>query len=201
MNEQYLLSICIPTYNRCTFLNESLKRIEYQFKSLINEVELIVSDNCSTDNTAIIVQDYINKKLPIKYIKNIENIGPDRNIAQCFRIAKGKYVWVLGDDDFLEDGALNEIMKVLDDGDYGLIHLQTNPIRQNTQKQNSKTEYSDSRKFISTISYLITFISSNIVNRKYVEQIDFSKYEGSFFLTNSIVYDGCSFRKTEYSYS
>ena len=102
--EQYetILSICIPTYKRANILEGALKAIDKAIQLIDKEkIELVVSDNCSPDNTFQVVQEYIDKGLPIKYIRNTENIGADDNILQCFRLAKSKYVWVIGDDDYI----------------------------------------------------------------------------------------------------
>jgi glycosyltransferase involved in cell wall biosynthesis len=166
MESKYLLSLCIPTYNRGNFLNISLSRIEKQLKNITDLVELVVSDNCSTDNTTEVVQKYIDGGLPVIYIRNQENIGPDGNFVQCFCNAKGKYVWVLGDDDFLEEGVLVKIMDVLKTDTFGLIHLQIK-----SKGESYLTKYDNPEKFLLAFSYWITFLSSNIVNSKYVSQI------------------------------
>ena len=57
-----LLSICIPTYNRAEILDKSLESITKQdIFQKTDEVEIIVSDNCSQDNTHNIVHKYIEK--------------------------------------------------------------------------------------------------------------------------------------------
>ena len=57
---KYLLSICIPTYNRASFLKEALSRVLSQLSQIKdnNKIELLVSDNCSTDNTAEVVSEF-----------------------------------------------------------------------------------------------------------------------------------------------
>lgn len=173
-----LLSLCIPTYNRAPFLDILLGRIAGQTGELVNpeNLELFVSDNCSDDNTPDVVKKYLQAGLPINYIRNESNLGMDGNFVQCFRKAKGKYIWLLGDDDFLKEGALNKILQSLNGGDYGLVHLDVVSKKIETPK-----EYTDSRQFISDVSYWITFISGNIVNSKYVPVVDFEKYMGTFF--------------------
>lgn len=178
MSEQPLLTLCIPTFNRAPFLDILLSKIEKQTGEFVNIrfLELIVSDNCSNDNTSQIVHKYLNKGLAITYIRNDSNLGMDGNFVQCFKKATGKYIWLLGDDDFLKDGALNKIMLELNGSEYGLVHLQVG-----SKCQKFKTVYWDSQAFISSISFWITFISSNIVNAKYVPLINFEKYMGTYF--------------------
>jgi glycosyltransferase involved in cell wall biosynthesis len=174
--DEYLLTIAMPTYNRAQFLDGSLAIIKSQFIALKYNVEIIVSDNCSSDNTKDVVEKYICGGLPIKYIKNQKNLGMDGNFVQCFRMAKGRYVWCLGDDDYLAEGALDYLLAILHNKNYGLIHCAVRP-----KRSESCVEYANIRKYIADVSYWITFISANIVSTDFVQEIDFEKYMGTFF--------------------
>lgn len=176
-NQQPLLSLCIPTYNRDKFLNESINRIEKQISELDdpNIIEFIISDNCSTDTTSKVVEEHIQKGTNIRYIRNDKNLGMDGNFVSCFKKAKGKYIWLLGDDDYLLENGLSIIIDTLQKGDYGLIHINMSPCKC------KKHIYLDYQKFISDISYWITFISANIVNSGFVSKVDFNDYMGTFF--------------------
>ena len=120
MKHEPLLTISIPTYNRSFYLDRILTIIQDQYSP---EIELIVSDNCSTDETQKIVEKFLQKKLPIRYFKNESNLGPDLNVAQCYYEAKGKYVLVFGDDDIFLPGAIKKILKILREGEFGLVFL------------------------------------------------------------------------------
>ncbi|GAB6011239.1 glycosyltransferase family 2 protein [Viscerimonas tarda] len=176
MENNFLLSLCIPTYNRGRILDLSLSKIKEQLNTVSEPIELIVSDNCSPDDTQAIVKKYIDQGLAIRYIRNSVNLGMDGNFVQCFREAKGKYVWLLGDDDILFDNSLSLIIDILKEDTYGLLHLQIG-----SPKKELFSIETDSQKFFSEVSFWITFISSNIVNTKYVPQIDFNKYLGTYF--------------------
>lgn len=172
-----VLSICIPTYNRGKFLDISLTALSKELQTINNQdIELIVSDNCSTDNTQKVVQKHIKAGLSINYLRNETNIGMDGNFVQCFKAARSKYVWVLGDDDFIKKDVLNILIEKLKKENYGLVHL-----KMTSKKQLTYEEFSEVEFFLSDVSYWITFISSNIVQTKFVEQIDFEKYMGSYF--------------------
>lgn len=174
-----LLSLCIPTYNRATFLDSSLQRIKSQVGEFVVKCnwELIVSDNCSTDTTREVVQKYVNEGMLINYMRNSSNIGGDRNFVQCFKRATGKYIWLLGDDDYLKRGTLDKILQLLSGGDYGLVHLKMT----GKDCQTSAKTYLNSKDFISDVSYWITFMSANIVNAQAISKVDFHKYIGTFF--------------------
>jgi glycosyltransferase involved in cell wall biosynthesis len=91
-DNKYLLTLAIPTYNRALILERALKIIQPQLESAKYPVEFIVSDNASLDDTGEIVQKYINQGMPIRYIRNEQNMGPAFNIIQCVKEAKGKYI-------------------------------------------------------------------------------------------------------------
>jgi len=172
-----LFSIAIPTYNRSAFLDLCLSQILKQFPGNESYLELIVSDNASSDNTEEIVQKYISSGLPITYIKNKENTGADNNIAQAFLLATAKYVLVLADDDVLVDGSLKTILDILACGEYGVVHVQAYPYQTDFAKEFPRKQrrpetvvYDDLGDFIRRVNYFFTFISGNIVNKTLVDK-------------------------------
>ncbi len=125
-NKRPLLTIAIPTYNRAKYLEALLNCLQPQL-SLQTSVQLIVSDNASTDGTQQLAEKFASNGLSFQYIRNAENIGPDKNFLQCLDLAKGKYVWLLGDDDLLTPDALAQLVSLLEQGeateDFDLAYL------------------------------------------------------------------------------
>jgi len=162
-----LLSICIPTYNRAIKLNRSLSILKEQLVGLNDEVELLVSDNHSPDNTQKIVSEFIKKKeLHIKYNRNEKNLGFDGNFFYCINQATGKYIWLLGDDDFLKKGILKRIIDILRENDVGMLHLR------NVVGKEKGRLYTNVDEYVITISYWITYISGNIFLKEVVPKVD-----------------------------
>lgn len=121
-----VLSICIPTFNRAEFLKECLASIIPQLNGSIGEkVEVVISDNGSTDHTKKIAEEFLTKYKNIRYFKNAENIGFDRNVLSAVEKAKGDYCWLLGDDDALFKGSLEYIIPILEKGEYGYLLANT----------------------------------------------------------------------------
>lgn len=177
-DKQPLLSICIPTWNRATFLRLSFDSFLEQMRSVNRqEIELFVSDNCSDDETQMVVKEYIQMGLPITYNRNEENIGAARNFIKCMQYASGKYIYLLGDDDILEDGALVYLLAAIRNKDYGLIHI--HEFEKLTKELNV---YVNPETFLSQISYWITFMSGSIFRKDVVAQIDPSRYVGTHLL-------------------
>ena len=121
-----IISICIPTYNRDECLRQCLNSIVLQFEdSVVREsVEIVISDNASTDNTEKIVNEFQRDYSNIFYYRNSENIRVDRNIINVVEKAKGDFVWFLGDDDALFEGALEHMLEELklDKFDYCIVN-------------------------------------------------------------------------------
>lgn len=108
------LSICIPTYNRAAFLGEALDSV---IRQATDEVEIVISDNASTDHTEALVRDYQSRFPRIRYHRNPENLGADRNFLKVVEIAQGEYCWLLGSDDALVDGAIETLLSRLGSAD------------------------------------------------------------------------------------
>ncbi len=172
----YLFTIAVPTYNRASYLDICLHNICSQLKTHESEVELLISDNCSPDATEEVVHKYLSLGHPLTYLKNAENIGPDRNFEQCYRKAKGKYVLMTGDDDVLLDGALDKLLPILRGGDYGVVFLnsygfESDFVREKpADRPTGYTVYTDTLAFVNRARYLFAFMSANIFNRTLVEE-------------------------------
>lgn len=110
MNEYPLVSICIPSFN-----NE--KSISYTIDSILNQtyenIEIILIDNCSTDNTFNVMQKYLDKN--IKIYKNDENIGVVGNWNKCIEYATGKYVCIFHADDIYSPHIIEIQVKAFDE--------------------------------------------------------------------------------------
>lgn len=109
------VTIGIPTYNGVARISNALDSILLQLTPQIATlIEVVVSDNASTDNTASVVASYATRfPCPFKYRKNDINIGYDRNINTLFLHASGKYVWLLADDDALQPDAIEKVLNIL----------------------------------------------------------------------------------------
>lgn len=102
-----LISIGIPTYNRAgSYLKGA---IECVLKQTYQNLELIISDNCSTDNTEELIRTFSDKR--IKYIRQNKNIGPQNNFNYCLEQATGDYFLLLHSDDLIDIDFLECCMK------------------------------------------------------------------------------------------
>lgn len=104
-----LLSICIPTYNRSEILDNTLKSLFSNPDFDNNLIEVIVSDNCSTDNTHAIV----NKYPLVRYYRNNKNVI-DENFTIVLSYANGKYIKLFNDTLIFKKGALKKMLNIID---------------------------------------------------------------------------------------
>lgn len=95
LEEQPLLSICIPTYNRGIYLKDALQNIVSDI-AFDESVEIVISDNASSDDTFQICNAYVSKYNNISYYRNECNVR-DENFFLVLQRAKGKYVRLFND--------------------------------------------------------------------------------------------------------
>lgn len=107
------LSICVPTFNRAHHLRNCLNSIAASGLVGSGDIEVCVSDNGSTDNTRLVVKE-AERRIPVRYSRNEQNLGLARNFIRVVEMASGEFVWLLGDDDLLVPGALEEVIGLID---------------------------------------------------------------------------------------
>ena len=100
------VSICIFTYNQEHLIRECLMSVVMQ--NIDFPIEVIISDDCSTDDTPKIISEFAKKYHYIKPILRTKNIGPYKNMVETYKICKGKYVAHLDGDDYWLDNKLSD---------------------------------------------------------------------------------------------
>ncbi|MFZ2445299.1 MAG: glycosyltransferase [Syntrophobacteraceae bacterium] len=105
------VSVCIPTYNYAKYLPVAVESVLSQN---FTDFEVIVRDDCSTDNTVEVVKKYLSDERVIFGV-NERNLGLAGNWNRCLSLAKGKYIkYVFADDLLASRDALGEMASVLD---------------------------------------------------------------------------------------
>lgn len=123
MENQKLLTIVIPTYNGAGTIRDVLDSIVSQVD---DRFEVMVLNNCSTDNTLEVVAEYKDRIPNLRVESQKKNIGPDGNFLDAFKRAEGRYAHLISDDDIYIEGSISKILDVLSQyADIGLAYLQT----------------------------------------------------------------------------
>lgn len=197
LETQKKLTIAIPTYNRANYLEILLYSILVQYDGIKEFLELIISDNASTDNTKDVVDQFILRGLDINYVRQKINLGPDVNIANCFRFSSGEYVWIMGDDEYFGDNVLKFILDRLSESKYGLVYVESFSYQDthaffNVDNDNIKLKEYARTKFVRRVNVKFGFISGNIINKNiFLQYFDTSltgKYLGTYFVQLSWTY-------------
>ncbi|GIW23336.1 MAG: glycosyl transferase [Candidatus Sericytochromatia bacterium] len=200
MKEKPLLSICIPTYNRDKFLDETIESVISQItKDIKEKVELCISDNASTDDTDKVIEKWkVKSPIRIVYNKNNENLGADRNYLKVIEIASGEYCWFLGSDDKIAPTAIKMVLDLIADFKYDILitnrlecDLKMNPIRNQSffKKPNLTWNIYDAKmlkKYFDNVNFLagvFAYISSIILRKKiWVVDSNIEKFIGTAYV-------------------
>jgi len=107
------LSICIPTYNFGRFIGETLSSIVPQAGE---DVEIVVLDGGSTDNTSEVVEGFRSVFPRLFYRRKEKKGGIDQDMAESVSLARGEYCWLFSSDDVMEPGKIPEVLEAIRTG-------------------------------------------------------------------------------------
>jgi glycosyltransferase involved in cell wall biosynthesis len=116
------VSILIPVYNRANLVEET---IQSALKQTYRNIEIIIVDNKSTDDTWKILEKISAKHKRIKIFQNKTNIGPVRNWKRCIDKASGEYGKILWSDDMIAPEFIEKAIPYLEREDVGFVFTKT----------------------------------------------------------------------------
>lgn len=111
MNDQPLVSICIPTYNGRDFLSVS---VESALAQTTAAIEILIVDDASTDGTPKLADDYSRRDARVRVVRNSTNLGLVGNWNRCVSLAAGRWIKFLFQDDMLEPHCVESMLEVAD---------------------------------------------------------------------------------------
>ncbi len=192
----FLLSICVPTYNRADLLEHCLNSISKSISGYEDFIEVIISDNNSSDNTQAVINSFHNRIKNIFSYRNSTNLGFNGNLIKIVdEYVSGRYCWIIGDDDFLSCCAIKVLFKQLIDTNVDYINFNFNTINIgeiNTFNKNGELEpisknyyygrFEDNISLLNNYgNILFTFISASIIRSDILKKIDLSKIDGDMW--------------------
>jgi glycosyltransferase involved in cell wall biosynthesis len=156
-NRQPLLSICIPTYNRAEYLVGALENITSD-PAFDERVEIVISDNASTDDTKDVVGYFIKSYSNIYYYKNLENIR-DQNFILALSRGRGKYLRLFNDTLRLKHGVLQTMLDIIikTPETESIFFMQNIHFNGNIERV---CEIKGTNELLSEVSYYITWIAN-----------------------------------------
>ncbi len=169
-----LVTIAIPTYNRAdTYLPQAL---ESALSQTYPNIEIVVSDNCSTDNTEAAVRSHADPR--IRYFRQAKNITPNDNFNFCLSQARGDYFLLLHDDDMTDPDFVDACMRKANYAtNVGIIRTGTRIIDANgnvlAERENKDDKLSTEDFFVAWLeSRSVSFLCSTLFNTKFLKEID-----------------------------
>lgn len=106
-----IVSICIPVRNGAQFIGQAVTSV---LKQSYRNFEVVIVDNCSTDNTASLIREMALSDSRIRFYSNDYDLGLVGNLNTCLQYACGVYVKFVLADDMLMAGCLEKMVSVLD---------------------------------------------------------------------------------------
>jgi glycosyltransferase involved in cell wall biosynthesis len=151
------VSICLPVFNGENYVREAIKSaLEQSFAKL----ELIISDNASTDGTADICRDACVRDQRVRYFRADVNHGLARNFNSAFHMARGRFVMWMGHDDIIATDYVSRCVETMEaDREVVLCFAHTNYIDEKgvlikrVKLQNDGTSASPSERFKNIVAY------------------------------------------------
>lgn len=210
-----IFSIIIPNYNHANFLQQRIKSILQQS---MQDFEIIIIDDASTDNSREIIEEYRSNKKISHIVFNERNSGS--LLAQWnkgIRIAKGNWIWIAESDDIADPHFLEECADNINSHpDAGLFYCDSKILDETTQQitrrisdrknsifktrkwsnaysQNGITEINECLKYDCTINNVSAAVfKKELALQIFKESVSFSYYaDWYFFLQSCLLTDIC----------
>ena len=185
-----LLTIAIPTWNRAQILDKALFAVLSQIENNKDNIEIIVSDNASNDNTDEIIKKHLEKFSALNIIHNTqsENTGYFGNFKKCRELSNGAYFWLLSDNDYIGNGLIDYLLNILKNVTPSFVFLKDwKHANEVSTKFNYSTNTYPVDKAIETFNYKTTLISAVIFqNDKINDKEIFNDFNGNTFLGFSL---------------
>lgn len=179
------LSICIPTYNRSECLRDCLTSVVASIAGHERDIEIVISNNASTDNTEKVIHEFKEAHPSIRYHRNAQNIGGERNFRHVATLAQGENLWIFGDDDKMEANAVSIVLNHIRAG-YGLIicnytlwDQQFSHLRKKTCGLAGKEDqiFEDANELMKRFGLHLGYISSVVIRRSFFLEASAQEYE------------------------
>ncbi len=187
-----LLSIAIPTFNRAEQLAFCLNSILEQSSQLSDKIEIVISNNNSSDATSEVVRKYARKFKHFRYVEQARKLSIEENANAVARLAKGKFLWLFGDDDYLEPNGLKVVVDTIKENDCHFYILNRSRANDDLSKKIVDNwmdvpdelilDYDTLLSFVEEWGFIsiIGFYNASVFNRKMYLRVDAEKYYNLF---------------------
>lgn len=205
MASNKLISICLPTFNGARTLRVTLDSMISQIEKMTGPnreyFEIVLTDDCSSDETPLILKEYAAKYDFVRYFINERNLGMDGNFKKSALNSAGKFVWYSGQDDIFLDGALAKALQVINAyPEAGLIYFNYSQFDEYRQKivcnsmfhlqavSPDKIDFAKDLFFNNASEYFSffndgpSFLPAIVMKRSFWETTDTNDFVGTYFV-------------------
>ena len=197
INQSFLISICIPSYNRPLELKRLLESIDTKNSEII---QIVVCEDKSParQEVAKVVEDFKTaSKYQVKYIENEVNLGYDKNLKALINNADGEYIMYMGDDDMFIPNALDQYIEfLLKNKDCGYILRSYRNIYKDGSEEYFRY-FKNSRRFDAGVETYINlfdksvFISGFCIKKNYTLNFLTDELDGSLLFQLYLLAEVC----------
>ena len=156
--EQYLLGVCIPTFNRCKIVEECVNRL----LSYDLSIEIVVSDNASTDGTYETLSKIKDNRF--KLFKQKNNVGASFNIHTTFMRSTAKYGILISDEEDLDEDTLKYLIDFFKNRDDIGVFLGSGIVLNGKNKTYSNYEYDSAEAALFDLGFKTRYMSGIVMN-------------------------------------
>ena len=164
---------------------------------MLPSVELVVVDGASPDNTPEVMAQYLLRYPQIRYFREQENSGIDRDYDKAVGYARGDYCWLMTDDDLLRSGAVFRVVDSLDESsDLVVVNAEVQNADFSTVFDtgilkfpiDQKYEEKDREVFFSKVTKYLSFIGGVVIKRQLWLERDRASYYGTLFVHVGVIF-------------
>lgn len=179
------LCIVIPTFNRAVFLDHCLA---FAVEAIADHaVQICISDNCSSDETAEVVKKWQVVYPLIRYNRNEANMGPDRNFELALKMGQANYVWLLGDTYRITSDCVDHLITSLAKSTQRSDVVVLNADGRVTDVPG--TVFTDANELLTHLGWHMTCMSSLVYARDLLAKAPYSRFRSTDFIQVGIIFE------------
>ena len=189
------LSVCLATFNRGEYIGATLESIVSQ---ATEQTEIVIIDGGSTDRTAAVVREWQARFPRIRYQRQTENGGFDRDLAAALDLASGRYLWMYSDDDPMKPGAVAAVLAHLDEGHALIVvnaEVRNRDLSRVLDRRRLRTSHDrvyppvESEDFFRTAADYLTFVGAIVLRRDVWVSSDRARWFGTMFVHTAVLFE------------
>jgi abequosyltransferase len=188
------LSICIATLNRGSLIGQTLASMVSQ---LTDQVEIVVVDGASTDNTEEVVLSFQQRFASLRYKRLEQKGGLDQDFSLAVELAHGEYCWLFSDDDLIKPGAIQNVLNVLKKNP-GLLIVNAEVKNSDLKKtlkpscldlsENTAYTHHETDRFFADTGNHLSFIGCVVIRRDLWLSRDSKSFYGTWFVHVGVIF-------------